>query len=227
MQLTRNFRRQEFDCADGTTVPSWYMDNVRRLAENLQVLRDYFGRSVSISSAYRTPAHNRSVGGVDGSYHTFAMAADISVQDTSPAKVYCAIERLISRGGMQDGGLGYYGRDGHIHYDIGHARRWTKPNWLSAPTCPEEDEVTQEELRRLNARLDSLDGGLTKLREFDQGLVELLGQLAEKRIVEQAFHRGIAHLVGGIYEGHGVHSARLKELEGVVQALKAIVGLEA
>ena len=184
MDLTKNFTSAEFGCKDTarTPVPSRYMDNVYLLAENLQVLRDYFGKPVSINSAYRTFEHNRSVGGVDNSYHTFAMAADISVQDTSPEEVYCAIERLIARGGMQDGGLGYYGPNGHIHYDIGTPRRWTKPVGLAVPICKEEEEVTQEEL----------DKRLEKVEAFNKGIAVYVGAIARE---QKDFHAGIAGYV--------------------------------
>ncbi len=213
MRLTEDFDREEFDCKDGTVVPSELMLNVTVLAENLQKLRDYLDRPVRVNSAYRTPTHNENVGGVDGSYHTYAMAADISAQDTTPEEVYCAIKHLIARGGtdgMQDGGLGYYGPDGHIHYDIGNVRRWTKPVGLAVPVCPlpeEEDEVTQEELDKLNARLDEVEG-------FNEGLVVLLRQLKEKREKEQAFHDRIGALMGGIYTGHNMHSEIIVNHEG-------------
>ena len=42
MKLSDNFSLSEFRCNDGTDVPDEYMDNVRKLAENLQILRVLF-----------------------------------------------------------------------------------------------------------------------------------------------------------------------------------------
>ena len=39
MRLTKNFSLSEFDCNDGTEMPSELLTNVLELAENLQVLR--------------------------------------------------------------------------------------------------------------------------------------------------------------------------------------------
>ena len=186
MNLTENFASVEFKCKDGTPVPIHYMEYVQDLARQLQKVRDYLDKPIRINSGYRTPAYNRSVGGVDGSYHTLAMAADISVQDTSPEEVYCAIERLIADRRMQDGGLGYYGRYGHIHYDIGTPRRWTKPAGLAVPICPpKEEEVTQEELDKLNARLKGIEA-------FQDGIANLFGKFSD---ANEAFHAGSVEYV--------------------------------
>ncbi len=212
MDLTENFTSAEFRCKDGTPVPSRYLNNVQLLAQNLQSLRDFglVDKPIRINSGFRTIDYNRSVGGVDNSYHTLAMAADISVQDTSPEKVYCAVERLIARGDMQDGGLGYYGPNGHIHYDIGAPRRWTKPVGLAVPIC-EEDEVTPEELDKLNKRLEQVEafnkgiavyvGAIGKeQREFHEGVAEYVAVLADMAEKGKAFDVGIARSFGVLAE---------------------------
>ena len=193
--LTKNFTREEFDCNNGKPVPAHLMDNVKLLARNLQILRDFDmdGKPITINSGYRTPEYNRSVGGVDDSYHTKAMAADISVANTSPEEVYCAIEGLISDGWMRDGGLGYYGNSGHIHYDIGIPRRWTKPSSLSAPICPleeeEEDEMTPEQLRRLE-----------EVEAFNTGIVHYIAALSDMAETGKDFDAGIARYFGMLVE---------------------------
>src|SRR5690606_14068665 len=96
--------------------------NIRELARNLQVLRDNVQAPVMINSGYRSPAHNKAVGGASGSYHLKGMAADIVVKGISPNKVVDIIEDLIELGLMKNGGLGRY--DTFTHYDIGPVRRW-------------------------------------------------------------------------------------------------------
>ncbi len=184
MDLTKNFTSGEFACNDGSPVPAYLMEDVQQLANQLQQLRDYLRKPIRINSGYRTTAYNRSVGGVDNSYHTLAMAADISVQDTTPEEVYCAIEGLIEDGWMWDGGLGYYGPNGHIHYDIETPRRWTKPVGLAVPIC-EEDEVPQEESDKLNKRLEQVEA-------FNKGIAVYVGAIARE---QGDFHAGVAEYV--------------------------------
>jgi len=119
---TKNFKLSEFDCHDGTKVPTAYYGNVQQLMNNLQVLRDYLGKPIYVNSGYRSPAWNKEVGGVGGSMHLRAMAADIRVPGYSPGQVKAAILHLISAGSMQDGGIGLYPT--FVHYDVGSARRW-------------------------------------------------------------------------------------------------------
>lgn len=124
MKLTKNFTLQEFACNDGTPVPEKYYDNVKELAQNLQVLRDYLNEPILITgSGYRTPNHNKAVGGAKNSQHLYAKAADINAKSKTPRQLYQVIERLISLGKMSQGGLGLY--KGFVHYDI----RKTKARW--------------------------------------------------------------------------------------------------
>ena len=68
--LTKNFSKSEFDCKDGSEMPSNVLDNVYEQAENLQIIRDFFDSAVTINSAYRSPSHNASVGGAKNSQQT-------------------------------------------------------------------------------------------------------------------------------------------------------------
>lgn len=124
MKLTQNFNLNEFNCKDGIPVPQQFYPNVQELANNLQVLRDYLKTPVAISgSGYRTPAHNKKVGGAPKSMHLTASAADISAKGITPEELAKAIEHLIATGKMKQGGLGTYST--FVHYDI----RGTKARW--------------------------------------------------------------------------------------------------
>ena len=124
MQLTKNFSIHEFDCKGGTKVPEEFYKNVKELAENLQVLRDYIKESVMITgSGYRTPSHNAKVGGAKNSQHLTASAADINAKNYTPKNLAGVIEKLIEEGKMKEGGIGIY--KGFVHYDI----RGTKARW--------------------------------------------------------------------------------------------------
>lgn len=124
MKLTTNFSLEEFKCKDGTPVPGEYLPNVTELAKNLQVLRDSLGVAVRITgSGYRTPSHNKKVGGARLSQHLYAKAADINADGFTPKQLHAKIEELIREGKMKQGGLGLY--KGFVHYDI----RGTKARW--------------------------------------------------------------------------------------------------
>ncbi len=123
MQLTINFSKKEFDSKDGAEMPSDVLPNVRELAQNLQKLRDYLGKSITINSGYRSPKHNLSVGGSPSSQHLLGKAADIVVQGMSPIEIAQIIENLIKKGVLKEGGIGIY--DTFVHYDIrGKKARW-------------------------------------------------------------------------------------------------------
>jgi len=123
MRLTKNFTKREFKSKDGAAMPDDVFANIKELASNLQVLRDFLGEPIRINSAYRSPAHNKAIGGVKNSQHVLGRAADIKVRDIETKDLYLIIESLIIDGKMKDGGLGLY--DTFVHYDIrGSKARW-------------------------------------------------------------------------------------------------------
>lgn len=127
MRLTKNFSLHEFACRDGAPVPPEYIENVERLAQQLQALRHCLAAPIKITSGYRTPGYNAKVGGEAKSYHLRAMAADVVVVGHRPDIVHATIEALIWAGKMNQGGLGLYRGQGFVHYDIrGVKARWFK-----------------------------------------------------------------------------------------------------
>lgn len=124
MNFTKHFKIKEFNCKDGTPVPPQYLANAKKVADQLEVLRAALGdKPIIITSGYRTPEHNKKVGGVGGSAHLTASAADIVVRGISPAQVAATIENLIAANKMLQGGVGIY--NNFVHYDIrGSKVRW-------------------------------------------------------------------------------------------------------
>ena len=122
-QLTKNFKLSEFRCKDGTDVPEDLMENVQFLAENLQILRDKIDIPITVISGYRSPKYNRKIGGARRSQHMSAKAGDIKIKGMTPKEVKEAIEDLISKGEMVQGGVGLYTT--FVHYDVrGRKARW-------------------------------------------------------------------------------------------------------
>lgn len=122
-RLSKNFSLDEFKSKDGAPTPPEVLENLQSLAKNLQVLRDYLEKPIKINSAYRSPEHNKSVGGVANSQHVKGKAADISIEGMTPRQVAATIEYFIQTGKMKQGGLGVYPT--FVHYDIrGKKARW-------------------------------------------------------------------------------------------------------
>lgn len=114
-KVSTNFRVREFACSDGSD--PIFIDS--ELVEILQKVRTHFGSAVTITSAYRTPYHNKSVGGTTYSQHQYGRAADIKVSGVSPQKVATYITSLLPR----SGGVGTY--DTFVHVDTRADRsRW-------------------------------------------------------------------------------------------------------
>ena len=125
MQLTKNFHLLEFGCNDGVGVPSKYLDNVKKLANNLQVLRDELNAPITINSAYRHTKYNKKIGGAKYSQHLTASASDITIKGFTPEEVAETILELIKEGEISEGGVGLY--NSFVHLDIrGTSARWNK-----------------------------------------------------------------------------------------------------
>ena len=86
--------------------------------DKLQALRDRLGKPLIVRSAYRSPEHNRAVGGAPRSKHMDGTAFDIAMSNHDPA----AFEAAAREVGFL--GFGFYPRSGFIHIDLGPARVW-------------------------------------------------------------------------------------------------------
>jgi uncharacterized protein YcbK (DUF882 family) len=122
-KLTKNFSLDEFKCKDGSDIPNNALSNIIELAKNLQVLRDAVGKTITITSGYRSQKHNAKIGGAKNSQHVKGTASDIKVKGMTAKEVARAIEELIASGKMKEGGIGIYPT--WVHYDIrGVKKRW-------------------------------------------------------------------------------------------------------
>lgn len=112
--LSRNFRLLELACRDGSDEVLVHPS----LIILLQVIRDKFNRPVSVTSGYRTKAHNERVGGRSRSSHLLGMAADIVCKDVAPQDIQSFLQDL------DIGGLGSYQTFTHLDVWTG-GRRWS------------------------------------------------------------------------------------------------------
>ncbi len=86
--------------------------------DRLQSLRNRLGKPLIVRSAYRSPEHNRAVGGAPASKHMQGTAFDIAMSNHDPL----AFEAAARAAGFL--GFGFYPRSGFMHIDLGPARQW-------------------------------------------------------------------------------------------------------
>ena len=117
--LTKNFSLSEFECKCGCEMPSEVLANIKIVAINLQILRDYIEVPITVNSAYRCKEHNTRIGGAANSQHILGKASDIVVKGFTPDEVFDIVQNL-RRNPMVKGvifqGLGRYNT--FLHVDI-------------------------------------------------------------------------------------------------------------
>ena len=122
VQLSKNFNSYEFRCGLGSPCSCSTILIDDKLVEYLQKIRDHFGKSITITSGYRCPSYNKSIGSGTGSCHSKGMAADIVVNGVAPREVAKYAESI----GIKGVGLYETDADGHFtHIDT----RTTKAFW--------------------------------------------------------------------------------------------------
>lgn len=114
-KVSENFKVKEFACKDASDTV--FIND--ELVELLQKIRNHFGKAVHITSAYRTDAYNKKVGGANYSQHLYGNAADIWITGVPPKEIYDYVDSEYPFGL----GLGLY--DSFVHVDI----RWKKSRW--------------------------------------------------------------------------------------------------
>ena len=107
-KLSENFNSLEFDC-HGSGCCSETIINPK-LVEYVQKIRDHFGKSITVTSGYRCPVHNKRIGGATGSRHSKGDAADIVVSGVAPREVAKYAESIGIKG------IGLYETDADGHF---------------------------------------------------------------------------------------------------------------
>lgn len=114
MKLTDHFTTQEMECSHcGVCLMRDAFMN------KLEYLRVKWGRPIMVTSGYRCPDHNRSVGGAKGSQHIKGNAADLDTSKLSPEdlEVFEALCKSIFINAVPGPGF--------VHCDEGVKRNWS------------------------------------------------------------------------------------------------------
>ncbi len=96
--------------------------------DRLQALRSALGKPMIVNSAYRSPEHNKRVGGAKASKHLEGIAFDISMANHDPVTFIAAARKAGFKG------IGTYPRSNFVHIDTGPGRNWGDP--FPARTSP-------------------------------------------------------------------------------------------
>jgi hypothetical protein len=114
----RIWRWKNFSPAEIACRGTGQLKLVPEALDKLQALRDRLGKPLIVRSAYRSPEHNRAVGGAKASKHMDGMAFDIAMVNHDPVAFEVAAREV---GFLR---FGYYPRSGFMHIDLGPARSW-------------------------------------------------------------------------------------------------------
>ena len=107
-------------------MPPEVLSNVKKLAEELQIVRDYVHEPININSAYRCIEHNEVVQKEANkkyipysskSQHLLGKAADITIKHFTPDEVYDIIQNLRRNPmvkGVKFQGIGRYNTFTHV-----------------------------------------------------------------------------------------------------------------
>ena len=92
------FRANEFKSPDSNVI---YINKV--LGYILGELRDRIDEPIYINSGYRTPKHNKEVGGSAISYHMYGAAADIRAKTKTAHELYEILDNMLDGwGGLEE-----------------------------------------------------------------------------------------------------------------------------
>ena len=95
------------------------------LGQILENLSDSYGQKLTITSAYRSPAYNKKVGGAKKSVHQQGLACDVVMSNTTKDQ---RLDFISKAGAAGIKGIGLYFSSGgganFIHCDLGGTRQW-------------------------------------------------------------------------------------------------------
>lgn len=121
---TPHVKWRELRCRDAKLTPypsEWRLSRGLPLAVEFERIRAAVGRAIVIGSAYRTPEHNRAVGGARHSQHVHGRALDVyPPKGWTVDRFYQVIRNAARDRESRIQAIGRYDR--FIHFDIRPAR---------------------------------------------------------------------------------------------------------
>lgn len=116
--MSKYYEESDFTCNCCDSLPDGGMNP--RLIELLDNMSEQCGEKLEISCAYRCPAHNEEVGGVENSQHVLGNAADVLCPENMTVD---ELAELAEECGAD--GIGTYYDDEFVHVDVrGYEARW-------------------------------------------------------------------------------------------------------
>lgn len=109
------------------------VDNLNRLADYLDGIREKLGKPILISSGYRCPVLNRAVGGVANSQHQKGLAADLVCADMAK------LESVL----RETGGFDQL---------IKEHRKGSKSFWFHVSVCPRNGKPRNQIIMNLEKK---------------------------------------------------------------------------
>lgn len=115
---SRHLAWSELACKDGTAYPVKFRDRAFRLAAVFESIRRACGDNpIQVLSAYRTPAHNRKVGGARNSQHVQGRALDLMPPTGYTVDTFYRLIRSLAQTSLPEiRGIGKYKT--FVHVDI-------------------------------------------------------------------------------------------------------------
>lgn len=110
--ISKHFRAREFQTGNCKIVIV-----SKPLLKILDGLRDHIKEPIYINSGYRTPEHNKAVGGATLSYHMYGMAADIRADKHTAKQLYDILDEWL------EGWAGLEEHETFVHVDM-RAKEW-------------------------------------------------------------------------------------------------------
>ena len=108
----KHFKRSEFACKCGKYCNGYPVEMDEKLIKIADLVRDHFGKTMTVTSGIRCETHNKNVGGVSNSRHKAGKAMDFRVSGIPASIVLPYVQGL--------GGIRYaYAIDSnHVHMDV-------------------------------------------------------------------------------------------------------------
>lgn len=174
----KNFSPRELACK-GT---GFLLVNENAL-DKLQALRNELDRPLLITSAYRSPQHNKNVGGATNSLHMQGIAFDVRMENQDPHEFEAAARRIGFTG------FGYYPHRGFMHIDTRtRPTTWGTPFPRTITSLPPEPVEISSPVQSTTVQASAVQiasgmgGGVTAFANLD-GVAQIVALIVSGVVI--------------------------------------------